>query len=593
MARETQGRPAGEKKLEQYGVWVKVKPKEVSTSAVPEEVGELSDLESVAPARIPSGRTTLTAEEENLLDELDSEMAPRSETTVSEEEPVLADAELPDIESASPAPAAEEALDLTVEELPELDEEPLAPAKTGIRKPLPAASESEIEVTLSEEKEDHFDDLAALETELASVGATAQAASGSSAQILARIEEELRSIRTDLTQLRTELSGLRSRAGAEPAAETARAEAGGGFFDEDEDETIALTGDELDNILNTADITEEAAEASTAELEEASPALAAEAGPEEDILSLETPEVSAGRAAEPAEEAAEVPVAEAEPVAMEETLVLAEEPGLPGEEEGSAELEELPSELVLEDLGAEKPAAGARGEVELTELPSDIEALPLEPEALAAAPAEEEAGSETIDLETLDMGEEPRVIDAVAEQAEDLESVAEAEPVLEEEPAAPAVAPSAEDVLSDDVDLEALAAEAAELEDEPLAKTAAPSAAPVEAAELAGGIEIPFEAEVAKPSPEADAELEQIIEAEEVGEEAPPAAGRKPATPSAAPAPAGTSDIPDNLKDEIRTVLKYMDHLLEALPDDKIQEFASSEYFVMYKKLFEDLGLGE
>ncbi len=35
-----------------------------------------------------------------------------------------------------------------------------------------------------------------------------------------------------------------------------------------------------------------------------------------------------------------------------------------------------------------------------------------------------------------------------------------------------------------------------------------------------------------------------------------------------------------------------MDHLLEALPDEKIQEFASSEYFVMYKKLFEDLGLG-
>ena len=51
--------------------------------------------------------------------------------------------------------------------------------------------------------------------------------------------------------------------------------------------------------------------------------------------------------------------------------------------------------------------------------------------------------------------------------------------------------------------------------------------------------------------------------------------------------------FPDNLKDEIRTVLKYMDHLLEALPDEKIQEFASSDYFVMYKKLFEDLGLGE
>ena len=33
-----------------------------------------------------------------------------------------------------------------------------------------------------------------------------------------------------------------------------------GFFDQEEDETIALTGNELNNILNTADITEEVAE---------------------------------------------------------------------------------------------------------------------------------------------------------------------------------------------------------------------------------------------------------------------------------------------------------------------------------------------
>jgi hypothetical protein len=51
--------------------------------------------------------------------------------------------------------------------------------------------------------------------------------------------------------------------------------------------------------------------------------------------------------------------------------------------------------------------------------------------------------------------------------------------------------------------------------------------------------------------------------------------------------------IPEELKDELRTVLKYMDSLLDALPDEKIKEFASSDYFAMYKKLFEELGLGE
>ena len=79
---------------------------------------------------------------------------------------------------------------------------------------------------------------------------------------------------------------------------------------------------------------------------------------------------------------------------------------------------------------------------------------------------------------------------------------------------------------------------------------------------------------------------EEVLEVEEV-----PA--REPAPAGSAGPREGASAIPDDLKDEIRTVLKYMDHLLEALPDEKIQEFAKSDYFVMYRKLFEDLGLGE
>ena len=46
MARETQSSPAGEKKLEQYGVWVKVKPREVVPAPALEESFELSDLEA-------------------------------------------------------------------------------------------------------------------------------------------------------------------------------------------------------------------------------------------------------------------------------------------------------------------------------------------------------------------------------------------------------------------------------------------------------------------------------------------------------------------------------------------------------------------
>lgn len=61
--------------------------------------------------------------------------------------------------------------------------------------------------------------------------------------------------------------------------------------------------------------------------------------------------------------------------------------------------------------------------------------------------------------------------------------------------------------------------------------------------------------------------------------------------PEAAAQKSSISDLPEDLKQEIRSVLSYMDHLLEALPDDKIEEFAKSEHFDVYKRLFEELGL--
>ncbi|MDR0629823.1 MAG: hypothetical protein LBG24_09355 [Treponema sp.] len=48
---------------------------------------------------------------------------------------------------------------------------------------------------------------------------------------------------------------------------------------------------------------------------------------------------------------------------------------------------------------------------------------------------------------------------------------------------------------------------------------------------------------------------------------------------------------PFNLKEEIKNILVFMDQLLEALPEDKIGEFAESRYFDIYKKLFSTLGI--
>ncbi|MGL4987238.1 MAG: hypothetical protein ACRC5H_08910, partial [Treponemataceae bacterium] len=51
------------------------------------------------------------------------------------------------------------------------------------------------------------------------------------------------------------------------------------------------------------------------------------------------------------------------------------------------------------------------------------------------------------------------------------------------------------------------------------------------------------------------------------------------------------SMVPSSLQGEMKSMLLYMDKLLENLPEDKIQEFAESEYFQIYENLFNELGL--
>ena len=93
--------------------------------------------------------------------------------------------------------------------------------------------------------------------------------------------------------------------------------------------------------------------------------------------------------------------------------------------------------------------------------------------------------------------------------------------------------------------------------------------------------------EAALDSPEEEIDLDQLSDAGIAKEEE-----GAPEVLAPQSAPAGDS-IPEGLKGEIISVLSYMDKLLEALPEEKIKEFAQSEYFTAYKKLFEDLGLNE
>ena len=89
-----------------------------------------------------------------------------------------------------------------------------------------------------------------------------------STQLLLKIANELSSIRGELSELKKEFAIVRSSAPlTQETKEEQQTHEHSGFFSEEEDETIALTGDELDNILNTADFTEESGAAQTPESE--------------------------------------------------------------------------------------------------------------------------------------------------------------------------------------------------------------------------------------------------------------------------------------------------------------------------------------
>ncbi len=59
----------------------------------------------------------------------------------------------------------------------------------------------------------------------------------------------------------------------------------------------------------------------------------------------------------------------------------------------------------------------------------------------------------------------------------------------------------------------------------------------------------------------------------------------------AVPAGGGAESIDAALLNDITTILKFMDNLLGDLPDEKIKEFAKSEYFPLYKEVFDKLKL--
>ena len=464
-------------------------------------------------------------------------------------------------------------------------------------------------------------------------------------QLLMRIAEELASIRTELGSLKKEFSVLKT-------ATAAPAEAGeSGFFGEEDDEKIALTGDELNNILNTADFTEEAGADASVDLSEDLTTKEAGSIPDDtgasgsslsfqevdgkirqdsekepsgddtdlqlmdlditldqaELDNLET-ETLPDFAVEETEELKQIREHGAEPIAfapapedaeylVEDPLAqeaLAEEPLIEDAvaEEPIAEEEPLVKEyLYTEDSGAAADAAaGAEDETFSGESLDLSEAVIDEPDlsmGIQDNPLEEpslEDISISLDLSELESGE--------PDSETNLAGAAETENIAAEEEIELPLDTSALD-SSDLHSVDLPAADETEDEEVPLSPD-------TENSEEGGDLSLIPEGFVVEPESETETGLEEA-DAETVPEEdlgileiEPGEAEEvKPAesVPASAEARESSGAIPSRLKQELKTVLSYMDQLLEALPDEKIEEFAKSEYYDTYKKLFKELGL--
>jgi pilus assembly protein FimV len=556
--------PSGgaEQHLEQYGVWVKVEPQNVEEETEENMAFELSDLQS-------DDESALTEEEEQLLGELEDNAEDDLAGLSGLEE---------DLEELGKGAvfADDEGEELTVEDLDvdfdDLGDENLA-EDAGALEGLPEMegeeefgididADTEIEVPLSDSAivEEHYEDLATVEGVPSTPG---QAPRKASSSILEKIEQDLNQIKTEIQSLKSELIGLGKGGLPSGKGEVAPARADSdGFFQKGEEETIALTGDELDNILNTADVTEEIEGP-----EETEPL----AEPDEEIMELGSLDLVEEAPSE------ELSLEELEPFAAEDESIeidigdkSEEEELLLDESESFEDIEELSLDEDLGTLGGETEELEEIEELEELGLeePEDESELGEEGEAeeiSLAEPAMESELDEIDELENLSF-EEPDA-DSSLEEVEEFEELSLEEPgdasELEEAEAAEALIleelPGDEDSLQDDVlaldDLEDTGLEAEDTEDLELA---------------AEELSIPEEPE--------DLEVEELGGFEEESEE---------------PQLQGSSQVlPQDLQADIKSVLSYLDQLFEALPEEKIKEFAQSEYFGIYKRLFEELGLG-
>ena len=427
--------------------------------------------------------------------------------TPSMEEPATADA--PSSEEIPPESSSDEAAEPSGSEEISLDE----PADAN----EPAIDE-EAETAAPDAQEDAPTAVPEKDEEISAV----------TNNLLSQIAAELSSLRGEISTLKSEFAELKNKDSISAQSpsdseekiapeeesflnqEATESESSGGFFGEDdEDDTIALSIDEMDDILNSVEMVEE------------QPA-AEEPVKEESDEGAGLPDFSNDNIDEPVLDDINTNIAE----------------------------DELPDEILVPK--ADNDILAESGEEN-----------PVSEESDAVAPADDNADSDSLAID------EPFVFDDAEQETADAE---------ENEPLASDEASAADATLSAD-ELANIAADSSPSEE-------------VSGTEDEGSDSLLTDIldDVSSEEEESDSgvsitagELDNLLTSE--------AANPAPAEEEEEAAAPVQSTIPNNLQKEIKSVLSYMDQLLENLPEEKIAEFAQSEQFETYKKLFKELGL--
>ena len=420
-------------------------------------------------------------------------------------------------------------------------------------------------------------------------------ADNASTAILEKIAAEITNLRSEITNLRTEFNSLKTGSTNdeildEPEQETPigsenQEETSGFFNDDNEDETISLSGDELNNILNNANFTTEeptedniSASDETEEIDNSDELLDSNEETEEEIEVIEEPVVE--EVAETQEDTVVNPLGDATELTDSDLDTIDEY-----EEDSFAEESET-SDFADEDL--QEP------ELDELKMDNDFDENDEDLQEEIDIPKEENAVENEDEYED-ESFEEPETNDFI-------ESINAVDPTISETLTEDRLK-YLEDTFEDDSNI---TEEVEETPIEPLQEETEEVSEEDTVSETEETIEEDDELEESNEptedvfnSPQWDNEVPSVenvlaendtiedvatTESDIITEEEVTQVVEKPVATN-------TTSPTSKIQDDIKSVLVYMDQLLENLPEEKIEEFAKSEHFDTYKKLFSELGI--